>query len=450
MKIGRVFPLENESVTQTLNSVMDEQQNTIEVTTTSDLAARVATSKETKVYEPRPLTPQDPVYDEVMEQFGARPVKPKYWFEEFGDYWSCSCGHINSGPTCEGCGLERDLLRKLFILHKPSDANSILSEEAVGSLQAKVPAAADTSDDLPGPPEGAPDPEEAGTSIQVRPKSQPVPASKDRLSGLRAMLKGRKKLLLAVIALLLLAGGGGGYYYSAIMSTDPDNVKVGSPVTFTDPGSYDEALSPLGELDSEIASDDFKRDSYIAIGDNCVKKGKYAKAVSAYKKAQDIKDGNDVLDKINSAKFEYVKAHSDEGGDHMASYLAELKKMGYPGINEIYDKYYAWHLRIVANGSESDFQTKKTSFHRSETVFFHISLSGGEPDEKIRLYYVATWPGGARETQNFNSEWKSGSKITAHFSYPVAMFGEEGKMTFKVFDSESNQEMGSCTVTFAD
>ena len=76
-------------------------------------------AKPTQIYEPRPLTPDDDLYEDIIEQFASAPTKPKYWFEEFGDYWSCSCGHINKGDNCKSCGLERELLRSLFILHKP-------------------------------------------------------------------------------------------------------------------------------------------------------------------------------------------------------------------------------------------------------------------------------------------------------------------------------------------
>ena len=76
----------------------------------------------TQVYEPRPLTPDDDIYEDILEHFASAPTKPKYWFEEFGDYWSCSCGHINDGDICTNCGLEKSLLRSLFILHRPEGA----------------------------------------------------------------------------------------------------------------------------------------------------------------------------------------------------------------------------------------------------------------------------------------------------------------------------------------
>ena len=84
--------------------------------------AKNPTAERPQVYEPRPLTPEDDIYEDILEHFSSAPTKPKYWFEEFGDYWSCSCGHINKGDICTNCGLERDLLRSLFILHKPVGA----------------------------------------------------------------------------------------------------------------------------------------------------------------------------------------------------------------------------------------------------------------------------------------------------------------------------------------
>ena len=39
---------------------------------------------------PRPVKPEDESYRELMMRFTTHPVKPKYWFEEFGDHWTCS------------------------------------------------------------------------------------------------------------------------------------------------------------------------------------------------------------------------------------------------------------------------------------------------------------------------------------------------------------------------
>ncbi|MBQ3184508.1 MAG: hypothetical protein IJB54_00840, partial [Firmicutes bacterium] len=72
-------------------------KETMDRKTLADTRMDLAEDEPTQVYEPRPLTPDDDLYEDIIEQFATAPTKPKYWFEEFGDYWSCSCGHINRG-----------------------------------------------------------------------------------------------------------------------------------------------------------------------------------------------------------------------------------------------------------------------------------------------------------------------------------------------------------------
>ena len=104
-------------------------KETVDRKTLADTRLDLAEGQPTQVYEPRPLTPDDDIYEDIIEQFASAPTKPKYWFEEFGDYWSCSCGHINKGDHCKSCGLERELLRSLFILHKPAGAAGKLDKK---------------------------------------------------------------------------------------------------------------------------------------------------------------------------------------------------------------------------------------------------------------------------------------------------------------------------------
>ena len=106
-----------------------ETRKAVDLKDLADAQNKASDEKVTQVYEPRPLTPDDDIYEDIIEQFASAPTKPKYWFEEFGDYWSCSCGHINKGDRCKSCGLERELLRSLFILHKPAGAPGKLNKK---------------------------------------------------------------------------------------------------------------------------------------------------------------------------------------------------------------------------------------------------------------------------------------------------------------------------------
>ena len=85
---------------------------------------------------------------------------------------------------------------------------------------------------------------------------------------------------------------------------------------------------------------------------------------------------------------------------------------------------------------------------RKDTVFFHATLSGGEPSEQIMLYYEITWPSGSSQIYNLDSTWKDGSNITARFQYPIPLFGKEGKLTFKLYDRSTNEVLGSDSIIF--
>ena len=115
-----------------------ETRKAVDLKDIADAQNKASDEKVTQVYEPRPLTPDDDIYEDIIEQFASAPTKPKYWFEEFGDYWSCSCGHINKGDRCKSCGLERELLRSLFILHKPAGAPGKLNKKLSKATKEKI------------------------------------------------------------------------------------------------------------------------------------------------------------------------------------------------------------------------------------------------------------------------------------------------------------------------
>lgn len=538
-------------------------------------------AKKTKVYEPRPLTPDDEIYEDILEHFASAPTKPKYWFEEFGDYWSCSCGHINKGDRCKSCGLERELLRSLFILHKPAGApgklNKKLSKAAKEKIDQEerqqadkenrrrqreaagddgltvVPIETDDSsaeeNDLPeeqdevtvntyDPSEGAAENEDTAESSDAEmidtadhdendnssdtagdsdagseitetdePASPPaaaasndnkqqseanaivpVPAQKKKAPAKpddKKRLSFRAKIIIAIVACMILIGGCGTaiYYYMAAPAMQYQDAQQ-----LQAKGKYEKAIEKykaLGDyknckeliwecycsmadryfkegeynkaIDTYNIAIDLKDDQslhdkiwncYIAIGDQHLNNGEYEKALSTYYVAADLKDNEDVQAKINLTKFTYVKAYKDDRTAKVEEYMSDLMAVKYSGIQEIYDEYYAWHVSIVANTSEDDNSSDVSTVSRKDTVYFHATLSGGEPSEQIMLYYEVTWPGGQSQIFDLDSTWKSGSVITARFQYPMPIFGKEGKLTFKLYDRSTNELLGSDTVTF--
>lgn len=559
-----------------------ETRKAVDLKTLSDAENQSSEGKVTQVYEPRPLTPEDDIYEDIIEQFASAPTKPKYWFEEFGDYWSCSCGHINKGDTCKSCGLERELLRSLFILHKPAgspgklnkklnkatkeqiekeeqrlaaqesrrkqreaeghdgltvvpietdssqrletselsqdvasdtespeasdshpdtessedtalqEQDSDISAEAGGKADTKEKAESDNSETCE---ETAPDASELhearSDDMPVSQKSQDIalpallPQAKEDAPSKKKTKAFRIKLIAAIVACLLLIGGGGVviYHYLAApamqyeeaMKLQADGKYEKAIEKYKALGDYKDCKRLIWECYCSIGDEYFKAgefnkaidtynialdlkddekvhdkiwQAYLGIGDRHLSEGKYEDALSTYYVAADLKDNETVQDKINSAKFGYVKTYQSDRTARVEEYMSDLMSIKYPGIQDIYDKYYAWHVKIIANTSEGDYSNDVDTFSRKDTVYFHVLLSGGEPSEQIMFYYEVTWPNGVSQIYNLESSWQNGSKITARFQYPIPLFGKEGKLVFKLYDKSTGEEMGSDTISF--
>lgn len=555
-----------------------------------------APAKKTRVYEPRPLTPDDEIYEDILEQFASAPTKPKYWFEEFGDYWSCSCGHINKGTSCKNCGLERELLRSLFILHKPADTPGKLNKklrkakeqvdreetleaerrrrrEKLDALQGDHPhvvpieedpaatveqevspmtvklydpgkASLESTELSPDSPEetaaetteiaerqtepdnssqeskeeistaaiatasaedtspkadepqkkanqnseqkslqetGQPPSEAEGTALV--PVASEEQNQKKRFTWKKPSF--RTKMIILIAILLLLATGGGIAVYKYLAAPA---IQYEEAIKLQESGKYEKAIDKFESLgdyrdckehiwecyisigDEQYKNGEFEqaiktyntalkmkesdriqtkiRKCHIGIGDRYYEKGEFENAIASYQTAMDMKDTNALQEKINKAKFGYVKAYQSKRTDQVETYLAELMSIKYPGIQEIYDTYYAWHVKIIANNSEDDYSNDMETISRHDTAYFHATLSGGEPSEQIELYYEIVWPNGAKQVYNLDSNWKSGSKITARFQYPIPLFGTEGKLTFTLYDKSTNEALGSDSIAF--
>ena len=293
--------------------------------------------------------------------------------------------------------MERDILRALFFLHEPGD--------------------------------------EAGKYEGMDVTYTDVDVKDNRLST-------KAKLIIAIVAIVILGAAAGIYSYYYIIKP---NMEKEAAATAKAMAESIEKNVPACTKDMN----DFLRNSYVTAGDDSFADGSYERAMRFYGKAMAIGGGEDLTDKINKAKFEYVKAHKKDGGDKFEKYLGELHEAGYDGIDEIYKEYYAWHFSIVANLSADDYSNDIGTASRADTVYFHVSVSGGPPGETLDIYYDATWPSGAKQTDMIGSGWKSGSKGYARFSYPVPIFAQEGTLTFKIYDKSNQKELGSDSIQFS-
>ena len=340
-------------------------------------------------YEPRPIRPDDAGYEDIMEQFTNEPTKPKYWFEEFGDYWTCSCGHLNKGEYCDSCGLSRELLRTLFVLRKPGD-------------------------------------------YEVPIKYEEVIIPKGRLS-----TKQKLAIAIAIIAIMLAVGRFFTYYYLIVPAMEKEEAANIKTTTET---------VQAGVADVSKETDSFLWNSYLTAGDNCMDNKKYRTAMGYYHKARQIDNTTELKDKVLEAKYKYVGAHKDEGGETFEKYLDELMAIDYKEVSEIYNSYYAWNVRVVANLKKKDYDTDLDKASRADTIYFHVSVSGGPPDGLISVYYEAVWPSGHKQTDLLGDKWTDGSRGYAKFAYPVPPLGQEGTLTFNIYDRSTQELLASDSI----
>ncbi len=398
-KFWKKKQVEKEYSTETLTNTQAGQiQSEAPVESTSpnfdlmDELSEIVGSEDEEVFSLQPLTPADANYDDIMEKFVSAPTKPKYWFKEQGDHWYCSCGQLNGGDFCTNCGLGRDLLRTLFFLHEPGD------------------------------------------------NSQPSNDNTAKVSN--GNISSRAKLIIAIVTLLilLLATGIFSYY------------KIIKPSMEAEAEARSKAMAESMETNVVLCGSNinsFLRESYITAGDNAMKNDKFKTAIRFYKLAANIEKSDGLSKKINEAKYQYVLANKETGGDTFEKYLSELMDIEYSNVGEIYAEYFAWHFNVIANNSPDDTTSDITTFSRSDTVFFHVFASGGAPDETIDVYYEAIWPSGHKQTDIIGSNWTAGSKGTAKFSYPVPLFAQEGKLSFKVYNKSTQELLAEDSITFS-
>lgn len=463
-------------------TLVTDTKESLDRKTISEAQVDISENQPTQVYEPRPLTPDDDIYDDIIEQFSSAPTIPKYWFEEFGDYWSCSCGHINKGDYCKSCGLERELLRSLFILHKPENAAGNLNKKLKKSREQVDKEAEQYAEKESHRKEREASGEDLTKVVPIEVVDTPstaltVPDEKNNFKKI--------KIIIAIVICLILVSIGGFVIYKHMAAPA---MKYDEAIQLQKDGMYEEAIEKFTELgdykdsqamiwecwmslaDSYYEAGDFDkaietyntafslkedtsindkiRSCHIGKGDKYYKSGEYEKAMASYATAAEISPSEDLQEKVNDAMFGYVKKYKSDRTAKVEDYMNELMDMNYPGVKEVYDEYYAWHVSIISNKSEGDFTSDIDTFSRKDTVYFHASLKGGEPSEVISLYYEVTWPDGHKELYNLDSEWQAGDKITARFQYAMPLFGKEGKITFTLYNANTSEVLGSDSATF--
>lgn len=397
-------------------------------------------------FRPSPINPEDPSYRDVMLQNPQLPIMPKYRFEDFGEFWSCSCGQVNRNEACSNCGLERDLLKKLF----PPQADQ---ERPDGSGAAAKEASKETAAGKNGTEGNDPDLREDGPSVgigagaaaDVKLEAAPAdPGEREECDIVPAKRSRRKKRGIAsviiVVCILILGTAFAALHYLVLPQMEQEDALKAKAIDTALTEDIPEVFAPF---------DDLVYDTYCATGDRMYTDKKYGKAARYYRKANEIRSSAELERKILEAKFSYVRTHKDkeEDREQVADYLEDLVKNNFPGAKELYEEYYVWSASIVVNGDEDDHSKDVKSMQAGETIYFHSTLSGGPPEGSVELSYTITYPDGSADSGEVGSAAGAGETVTTKCVYAQPLSGSGQRLTYKLFTKKNHELLSSDSVS---
>lgn len=172
--------------------------------------------------------------------------------------------------------------------------------------------------------------------------------------------------------------------------------------------------------------------------------GEHKKAVLFYSR---IENGgfDDLNEKINEAKYGYVKKHKNSTDTTTYNYLKDLKAIGYSDASSIYEDLYAWEAKITPSKYSTYTTTPSYTSSKYSTTYFHFEIKGGPPGESTTLKYSMTWPDGSSHTGYFDGDWKSGYTGSFYGWYNNPAYGATGTMWGYVYDENGNM-IGSASI----
>jgi len=126
-------------------------------------------------------------------------------------------------------------------------------------------------------------------------------------------------------------------------------------------------------------------------------------------------------------------------------YMEKLKSVDYKDSKSIYEKLYGWKVNVIAVNSDKDDKiTNKSTVNGSEPIYVHIKVTGGEPNEKVSLEYVVTYPDGYQNVDAWSSDFKSGQTGWIGWDNGNTNYGKSKPETILVefYNSETNEKIG--------
>lgn len=206
-----------------------------------------------------------------------------------------------------------------------------------------------------------------------------------------------------------------------------------------DSGDYDKSYSAFEKLGDYRDSELMQKECIYQKACSKIDSGLYSAAVELL---EEIDDYSDSKSKMNQAMYNYVLKHKNNNDPATFDYLKRLKRVGYKNSTTIYNTLYEWKITVLAiNSDEDDETTNKDSISRHKSIYFHLKLTGGEPNASTRIFVKPHYPSGEIGEYTFNDEWIDGETgwygwYDGLYDYPE--YGATGTLQCKFYDDEGN------------
>ena len=244
-------------------------------------------------------------------------------------------------------------------------------------------------------------------------------------------------------------------------------------------GDYESAITQLGNLKGYKDAETQWKEAKYQNAKKLLDAKNYTSARSAFSSLKDYKDSDDLY---KEATYQQCKANKtndvqyinllEQLGDYKDSAALRLEKMGkYVNSNKrstsytvrvaackylkeliqsdsatwqpVYNEMFSWKITDMYWNTSDDSTEQVSSIKSGSSVYFHFTISGGEPGASTMLYRRVFWSDGDKSGYNsFNYEYKDGDSGYVYWD----KLSYKGKVTIKIYDGNKN-EIGSGSVT---
>ena len=244
-------------------------------------------------------------------------------------------------------------------------------------------------------------------------------------------------------------------------------------------GDYGTAITVFGELGDYEDSAAQLTEAKYQNAKKLLDAKNYTKARLAFRSLNGYKDSADLYkeatyqqckaDKTNAAQYinllDALGDYKDSAAlrlEKMSQYVNDNKNASFTGTRKIccgylkdliqsdsatwqpvYNEMFSWKITDVYWNTSADSTTQVSSIKSGSPVYFHFTISGGEPGASTMLYRRVFWSDGDKSGyKSFNYEYKDGDSSYVYWD----KLSYKGKVTIKIYDG-NKKEIGSGSVT---